>query len=114
MPPRVNSRKMFCTAQADASGRLFLSERSRFLYRSLSDNIMHTVAAGESLFTIAARYYAAVDRPAGLWWVIADFQPDPIFDPTLRIADGTVLVVPSLQTVLTLVFAEERRAEEPI
>lgn len=105
---------MFCTAQADSLGRLFLSERTRFLYRSLPDNIMHTVAAGESLFTLAARYYAPIDRPAGLWWVIADFQPDPIFDPTLRLADGALLVIPSLQTVLTLVFSEERRAEEPV
>lgn len=114
MPPRLNSRHTFCTAQADANGNLFLSEREPFVYQSLSDNILHTVAKGESLFTLAARYYAPLSRPAGLWWIIGDFQPDPIFDPTVALEENSLLVIPSLQTVLSLVFSEDRRIQETV
>jgi hypothetical protein len=53
----------------------------------------------------------AAARPAGLWWVIADFQPDPVHDPTLSLEPGRVLVVPSIRTVQEEIFSETRRAE---
>ncbi len=43
--------------------------------------------------------------------LIADFQPDPIHDPTLSLEVGRVLVVPSLRTVTEEVFSEKRRQE---
>ena len=66
---------------------------------------------GETLFSLAGRYFAALPRPAGLWWVIADFQPDPIHDPTLSLEVGQVLLVPSVRTVVEEVFSEKRRQE---
>lgn len=114
MAPRVYSRHSFCTAQLDANGKLYLSDRTPFRYQDFTDNISHTVAEGETLWHLAARYFADLPRPAGLWWVIADFQPDPVFDPTIALAAGSVLVIPSMQTVLTRVFAEDRRIEEQV
>ncbi len=111
MPPRNLSRFTFSLgyAEADAPDLLLLSEREPFTFREFPDNRQHSVVAGETLWTIAGRYFKEVPRPSGLWWVIADFQPEPIHDPTLRLAVGSVLVIPSVRTVLESVFSENRR-----
>ncbi len=111
MPPRRFSRHSFCSGVLDEEGRLFLTEREPFRYRALPDNRQHVVKAGETLFTLAGRYFASLPRPAGLWWVIADFQPDPIHDPTLTLEPGRALVIPSLRTVVEEIFSESRRDE---
>lgn len=114
MPPRLYSRHALCSAQQDDEGRLFLSDREPYLYRELADNRTHMVAIGDTLWSLAARYFTPMPRPAGLWWIIADFQPEPIFDPTIVLALGTVLVIPSVQVVLEKVLSEERRNEETV
>jgi len=40
-----------------------------------------------------------------LYWVIMDYQPTPIHDPTIRLAEGTVLVIPSVALVIEQVLA---------
>ena len=67
---------------------------------------------GDTLWALAARYYAALDRPSGLWWAIADFQPEPVFDPTLALVLGRVMIVPSVRTVLSRILSETRRGLE--
>lgn len=100
---------MFTTAQRDDAGRLMLSGREPFQFQVFADTRSHTVAAGESLFSLAARYFPSFRRPAGLWWVIADFQPTPIFDPTIELVPGEVLLIPSERVLLEHVFAADRR-----
>lgn len=90
-------------------GLLMLYGGDPFRYVELADNVRHVVRDGDTLFALAGRYFRGLPRPAGLWWVIADFQPEPIHDPTLRLAAGRVLFVPSLRTVNELVFSEARR-----
>lgn len=109
MPPRLYSRHTFCEAVIDDAGRLYLTDREPYGYRDLPDNRTHRVAEGDTLQTLAARYFAELPDPAWLWWVIADFQPDPIFDPTIALAPGAVLIIPSVQTVLSRIFDEARR-----
>jgi len=111
MPPRRFSRHMFTSAVLDAQGRLYLTEREPFRFRPLPDNRHHLVTEGESLFSLAGRYFAPISRPAGLWWVLADFQPEPICDPTLTLEPGRVVVIPSVRTVLEEIFSEARRGE---
>lgn len=111
MPPRRFSRYTYSAAVLDESERLFLTDRETFRYRALPDNRQHVVKEGDTLFSLSGRYFAPLPRPAGLWWVIADFQPDPIHDPTLALEVGRVLVVPSLRTVTEEVFSEKRRQE---
>jgi hypothetical protein len=111
MPPRRFSRYTYTAAVLDDEERLFLTDRDAFRYRALPDNRQHVVKEGDTLFSLAGRYFAPLSRPAGLWWVIADFQPDPIHDPTLSLEVGRVLVVPSLRTVTEEVFSEKRRQE---
>lgn len=109
MPPQRFSRHLFTLAITDVQGRRYLTEREPVRFRSLPDNIQHRVQEGETLWILAYRFYQPLPRPSGLWWVIADFQPDPILDPTLALEVGRVLVIPSLRTVREVVFGEERR-----
>lgn len=113
MPPRKYSRHTFTRgiAEDDANETLFLSDRKRFLFEQRSDNIQHKAQQGDTLATLALRYYSGIPRAAGLWWVIADFQPDPIHDPTIRLEPGSIVVIPSRRTVLEEVFNERRREE---
>lgn len=118
MPPRRFSRHTFTLGffdtglSGDVDERLQLTERAPFEFRVLADNRHHVVSEGETLQSIAARYFASLFRPAGLWWVIADFQPDPVHDPTLTLETGTVLIIPSERTVQEFVFSEQRRLGE--
>jgi len=115
MPPRLYSRYMFCVGLRDEQERFYLSERDPFVFQNFPDNRTHVVADGETLWSLAARYFQGFEDPALLWWIIADFQPDaesnpaPIFDPTIALAPGTKLVIPSIQTVQNEIFHEQRR-----
>lgn len=111
MPPRKHSRHALSFTTATDDGELYLTERTPFRYRPLADSIQHRVKEGDTLWNLAYRYYSPIERPAGLWWVIADFQPTPIFDPTIALAPGRVLWIPSLRTVLEQIFSERRRRE---
>jgi len=111
MPPRRFSRYSFSAAVLDDAGRLFLTEREPFRFRSFSDNRQHLVQQGDTVFSLAGRYFAPLPRPSGLWWVIADFQPEPIHDPTLALDLGRLLFIPSVRVITEEVFAEARRQE---
>lgn len=109
MAPRRFSRYSFSYAVQDAEGDLVLYGEEPYRYRDFADNREHVVREGDTLFTLAGQYFAPLPRPAGLWWVIADFQPEPIHDPTLALAPGRVLIIPSLRTLAEEVFSERRR-----
>lgn len=110
MPPKRNSRHELTTAIMDPAGRRYLTERVPFRYTERTDNVRHTVAAGDSLFTLAGRYYSGfTDRPSGFWWVIADYQPDPILDPTLVLEEGRVLFIPSERVLREEILNPKRR-----
>lgn len=112
MPPRENSRYLFTWGIKDpVTGKIGLSEREPFLYRDLYDNRHHSVVQGDTLFNIAERAFPSFSRACGLYWVIADFQPTPITDATLELAEGTLLVIPSERTVKEQIFDEARRKE---
>lgn len=114
MPPRNNSRHLFTTAQKrEGDERLFLSDRTPFRYLDLPDNRVHTVREGDTLPRLAARYFAPLGElpeisAATLWWVLADFQPTPIHDPTIQLVRGEKLIIPSVRTV------QERILQPPV
>jgi hypothetical protein len=114
MPPRRFSRHSFTLGITDSVVRTLLTDRVTFQFRTLADNIQHVVEEGDSLYTLAAKYYRGLPRPSGLWWVIADFQPNPVHDPTLKLEVGRVLIIPSLRTVQEELFSEERRLESAV
>lgn len=99
MPPRAGSRYAFSLGVRDGAGRLFLTEREPFRYRELPDMRQHVVVDGDTLFHLAGRYFAPLPRACRYWWVIADFQPEPLIDPTLLLDPGRRLFIPSTRAL---------------
>ena len=88
----------------DPSGTLSLSLRTRLLWENLADVAAHIVEEGDTLWSLALRYYKSTGQPgdgARLWWVLADFQPEPINDPTIALTPGQVILVPPLAAIQT-------------
>lgn len=100
MPPRLNSRYMGCEGVLDDQGRMFLTEREPFRYNSkLPGTRKHRVSKGETLFTLAFRYFNPMPDAEHLWWILCEFQPDPILDPTLDLEEQRIVHVPSYRIV---------------
>ena len=73
---------------------------------------VHQVVDGDSLFDLSGRYFAPLPRACGYWWAIADFQPDPILDPTLGLETGRAIVIPATRVLTDVILAESRRREQ--
>ncbi len=103
------SRYRYCVEYTDDDGNRYLDEREPFRYVENRNNRYHTVEAGETWWGLAHLYFAGVPRPSGLWWLLCEFQPQPVIDPTIRLEAGSIVIVPSLQMLRIDVFSEERR-----
>jgi hypothetical protein len=99
MAPRAGSRFMHSLGLRDAEGRLFLTEREPFRFSEFADTRLHLVAEGDTLFHLAGTYFAPLPRACGYWWAIADFQPQPMHDPTLALPMGNRLFIPSVRAL---------------
>jgi hypothetical protein len=113
MPPRERSRHSFCFGWRDRYGAqpMFLDTRIPFRFQQRDDNRAVVAKTGDTLFSLAGRYFKPLPRACGLWWIIGDYQPQPIHDPTLQLAAGRVIVIPSLRTVEEEIFNDERAWE---
>ena len=111
MAPMPGSRHSFASGVRDEAGRLFLTEREPYGFHVHSDTRTHVVAQGESLFDLAGRYFAPLPRACGFWWALADFQPDPIIDPTLELDVGRRLLIPSVRVLTDVILSERRRRD---
>jgi hypothetical protein len=100
---------LFARGVPDELGRRFLSEREPYRFKEHTDTRVHVVAQGDTLEGLAGRYFAPLPRACGFWWVLADFQPDPIVDPTLELDMGRRLLVPSLRVLTDVILGEQRR-----
>lgn len=110
MPPQQFSRHFFTAGIKDAEERLYLTDREPYRFKDLKDNRFHLVRVGDTLHTLADRFFAGVvSNPALLFWVLCDFQPEPIIDPTLTLTPGRTLAIPSIRTLTEEIFSEARR-----
>jgi hypothetical protein len=109
--PGRYSAYRFSSVLKDSDGNLYMTEREPFRYRDLGDNRAHTVVQGDTLWTLAGKYFRRFPDPNQLFFVIADYQPDPIIDCTLELEVGRVLIIPSARTIDELIFSESRRDE---
>lgn len=108
MPPHVGSRHSFAVALEDALGRIYLTSREPYRFSAQPDTRTHRVMEGDSLFSIAGQYFEPLPRACGYWWAIADFQPEPIQDPTVVLDVGSVVLVPSLRLLTDVILADPR------
>ncbi len=112
MPPLQFSRFSFVSSVLDEETELLqLTDREPFRFAEFADNESHLVREGDTLFILANARFKGFPRPAGLWWIIADFQPEPIHDPTLKLTPGRSLIIPSIRTVREEIFNQRREAE---
>ncbi len=88
---------------------MFLSEREPYGFHEHADTRRHVVREGETLFEIAGRYFGSMPRGCGFWWAIADFQQDPIIDPTLALDAVRTLFIPSERVLTDVILGEGRR-----
>lgn len=110
MAPYVGSRYSLCTGLQDGRGRWYFAEREPYRYTSKhTDTRVHIVREGDDLFGLAGAYFQSLHRGCGFWWAIADFQPDPIVDPTLALEVGRRLYIPSERVLTDVILGEARR-----
>lgn len=103
------SRYRACAELHDTAGRTYLADRVPLRYAGRDDDIIHQAGAADTWWGLAERYYGGIsERACGLWWVICDYQPQPVVDPTLAIPPGTEIVVPSASTVANEVLGVSR------
>jgi len=107
MPPRENSRNQFADGVVDSADCTWLTAVNPYRYRDFADNDPHTVKDGETLGGLAFAKYG----DANLYFVIMDFQPEPLHDPTIALEAGSVLILPSSRTVFEEILSESRRDE---
>jgi len=109
MPPKVGSRHAGTVAMLDDDGRPYLTDREPFGYRDLPDNRKHVVVEGDTFWSLADRYFDPLPRACGLFWILCDFQPEPVLDPTRALEIGRVVIIPSLRTVTELILGDAGR-----
>lgn len=113
MPPNIYSRHRFSEVVTHAAtGRLMLAARVPFRFRESSENLFHRAQTGDTWWSIAASAWAVLPYAARLWWILPDYQRTPVIDPTLSIAPGTLVVVPSLRMVSEEILSDRRLLEE--
>lgn len=106
------SRDRFAVEMEDEDGTIFATDYEPFGFRPETDNRAYVARDGDTWAGVAFLSFPAIPRACGLWWALADYQPEPVVDPTLAIAAGRVVVIPSERVLRQLVFASERRREQ--
>jgi hypothetical protein len=74
MPMFKLSRYRYST-QFTEDGISYIDEREPFRYREDSGNRFHRVKSGDTWWGLAHLYFSGFERPAGLWWLICEYQP---------------------------------------
>ena len=84
----------------------YFGTREPITFTDDRNNIIHIVEPGDTLESLAEQFFDAYPDAANMWWVLAEFQPTPIQDPTLRLRPGSMLVIPSNTVVQNFVAVE--------
>lgn len=111
MPPGILSRHLFTRAIQQPDSTIILTDREPYGFREFTDTRRVPVKERDTLHGFAGFYFNVpdIERASDLFWVIADFQPAPIFDPTIRLTPGTTIHIPSIRVLFEEIFSEKRR-----
>jgi len=105
------SRFLFNTEYSDENGLHYLDSPEPFVYVDESDTRYHIVREGDIWPGLAYLYFPNYPRGCGLWWILCDFQPEQVVDPTIGLVPGSTVLIPSERVVSTMIFNPERRTE---
>lgn len=109
------SRYALASELRDASGFVIVDTPAPMRFRARPDTIVHRALATDTWYGLAARYYSGLHRrPEHLWWVLCDFQPEPVLDPTIPPEPGEFVYIPAPAFVQGEVFALRSRATEEV
>ena len=109
MPMFQWSRYRYCTQFTGEDGVTYIDEREPFRYRDEKDNRFHRAKEGDSWWGLSHSYFQGVPRPSGLWWLLCEYQPTPVIDPTIIIPSNTLVIIPSARVLRMYVFSQQRR-----
>ena len=112
--PHETSRYILAEEVELEDGTLLWTAPEAVGYLALVDDIPHVVVTGETLFTIAMKYYIRLQRPEQYWWAIADYQPIPIGDPIAPLQPGKKLFIPSVRTLQEIILNPDRKEIDPL
>lgn len=115
MPPGLQSRHTLTTGVTRvADGLTYLLDREPFRFVARSDTRRVIAQEGDTWQTLAATHLGPIVGAEHLWWVIPDFQPDAVVDPTTALRPGSIIYIPSPEFVLSELFSDVRRDEVEI
>lgn len=83
-----------------------LIRSKRVEYNPEADNRVYVGQAGDNLFSVAARHFRKYPRPASLFWLVGEYQPVPVLDPTTDLT-GRELVIPPDSEVAAILRRDE-------
>lgn len=85
-------------------GRLLLNSRVPVSFREDDGNLAYTVRAGDTPWSLSFRFFRNVPTRfrSMLFFILLEFQPEPIIDPTRELAPGTTIIIPGETLVLEL------------
>jgi hypothetical protein len=114
MPPGPNSRHLIAPMVTRVDdGLTFVLDREPFRFVPRPDNRRVVVEEGETWHNLAATHLQPISRAQDLWWVICDFQPTPVLDPTQQPIPGSVVFIPSPEFVQGTILSDSR-AEDTV
>jgi hypothetical protein len=88
-------------------GRIIFRLPERIPFEDRDDSILHISNGRERLWDLAQLYYGSEVRDAiDLWEVIAQFQPEPIQDPSIPLQAGLSVLIPSLEYIEDVAFGD--------
>lgn len=100
---RDDSRYNLADLYKDASNKAYTALRSRIFFDDIDGTVPHVVEDGDTLWSLADRYYGGLeDDDVNYWWAIADFQPEPINDPTVKLTQGQIVLIPPLDLIMAV------------
>jgi nucleoid-associated protein YgaU len=100
------SRYLRADPHKDSDGNIFVDFPAPIeLEKDGEDDLIYQVKEGDTLFSIAYRFYEDTNfkskgfevRPSGFWWIIAEVNN--IVDATQPLKAGTTLVIPSISRI---------------
>ncbi|MEN6368466.1 MAG: hypothetical protein ABFD77_02070 [Thermotogota bacterium] len=103
------SRYRFCTMLGGNGEIAYLDEREPFRYRDEPDNTFYTAKDGDTWWGLAWKFFSGFPNKALLYFLLCEFQPEPVVDPTIRIEAGRQIAIPSERIIRTKVYSKDNR-----